>query len=62
MSWPTSDRRTLDCQACGNVIRVLTAAEAQQVAARPYDFIVYCRDALCQEAARADARREGLLA
>jgi hypothetical protein len=52
---------TLDCQACGNVVRILTPAEAQQVAARPYDFIVYCRDRICQEAALADARREGLL-
>jgi len=52
---------TLDCQACGNVIRILTAAEAQRVAERPYDFVIYCRDRLCQEAAVADARREGLM-
>lgn len=62
MTWPPSGRKTLDCQACGNVIRVLNAAEAQQVAANPYNFVVYCRDRLCQEAAAADARREGLLA
>lgn len=34
---------TLDCQLCGDVVRVLTPAEAQQVAANPYNFIVYCR-------------------
>lgn len=33
---------TLDCQACGNVLKRLTAAEAQQVAANPYNFIVFC--------------------
>ena len=61
MSWPPEGRKTLDCQACGRVIRVLTAGEAQQVAERPYDFVIYCRDRLCQDAALADARREGLL-
>jgi hypothetical protein len=61
MTWPTAERQTLDCQACGNVVKVLTPAEVQMVAANPYNFIVYCRDAICQEAARADARREGLL-
>jgi hypothetical protein len=34
---------TLECQDCGVVIRRLTQAEAQCVADRPYDFIVYCR-------------------
>jgi hypothetical protein len=59
MTWP--ERQTLDCQACGNVVRVLTAAEAQRVAANPYDFVVYCRDRLCQEAALVQSRRDGLL-
>lgn len=33
---------TLDCQDCGAVLRVLTPAEAQQVARDPYKFIAYC--------------------
>lgn len=33
---------TLDCQQCGDVVRRLEPAEAQQVAADPYRFIVYC--------------------
>lgn len=33
---------TLDCQACGDVMRYLTPAEAQEVAQRPYDFVVFC--------------------
>jgi hypothetical protein len=33
---------TLDCQDCGNVVRKLTGAEAQEVAANPYNFVVYC--------------------
>jgi hypothetical protein len=38
----SSSQSTLDCQDCGNVVRKLTDAEAQQVAAAPYNFIVYC--------------------
>lgn len=34
---------TLDCQDCGDVLRVLTQAEYKIVAERPYDFIFYCR-------------------
>lgn len=45
-------RRTLEllCQDCGVTVRRLTDAEAVQVAARPYDFVVYCgscADAYC---------------
>ncbi len=36
------DRGTLDCQGCGDVLKVLTPGEAQRVALRPYDFVVYC--------------------
>lgn len=43
---------TLDCQLCGNVVRTLSMQEVQQVADRPYDFIVYC------PACKADALRE----
>ena len=32
----------LVCQDCGDVIRRLSDAEAQQVARNPYNFIVYC--------------------
>lgn len=38
-----SDQPTLDCQDCGDVVRKLTDAEQQEVADRPYDFVVYCR-------------------
>lgn len=37
-----SEPSTLDCQDCGNVVRRLTDAEAQQVADNPYNFVVYC--------------------
>ena len=37
---------TLDCQGCGAVLQRLTLGEAQEVAARPYDFVAYCRDCL----------------
>lgn len=33
---------TLDCQDCGDTVKKLTDAEAQEVAAAPYNFIVYC--------------------
>jgi hypothetical protein len=35
-------KSTLDCQQCGNIVKELTIAEAQQVAYNPYNFIVYC--------------------
>lgn len=38
-----SNPPALECQACGDVVRVLTPTEAQQVAANPYNYIVYCR-------------------
>jgi len=44
---------TLDCQDCGDVVRTLTAAEAQEVAERPYDFVVYC--VRCRNDRRASA-------
>lgn len=37
---------TLDCQACGKVLKELTPAEAQDVADRPYDFVAFCLDHL----------------
>lgn len=40
-----SEVSTLDCQVCGVVVRELTKAEHQQVAANPYNFIVYCSPA-----------------
>lgn len=33
---------TLDCQTCGTPLRRLTLAEAQMVAANPYNYIVDC--------------------
>lgn len=32
----------LECQACGEVVKVLSDSEAQDVAANPYNYIVYC--------------------
>lgn len=47
---------TLDCQDCGRVLRRLTPAEAQQVAANPYNFIGYCPQCAREnEAALLDA-------
>lgn len=36
------ERPSLDCQDCGVHVRTLSAAEAQLVAAHPYNYIVYC--------------------
>jgi uncharacterized CHY-type Zn-finger protein len=33
---------TLDCQTCGVVLKKLSAAEAQQVALNPYNYVVFC--------------------
>ncbi|WP_162802103.1 hypothetical protein [Ornithinimicrobium murale] len=35
-------RLVLECQDCGDVVRKLTAGEAQQVAASPHNFVVFC--------------------
>jgi hypothetical protein len=47
---------TLDCQRCGDVVRELSPAEAQQVARHPYDFIVFC--ARCKREVEREMRRE----
>lgn len=36
------DDPVLECQDCGTVVKRLTPGEAQQVAERPYNFVVYC--------------------
>jgi hypothetical protein len=36
------EQPVLECQMCGQVLRTLTPAEAQEVAHRPYDFILNC--------------------
>lgn len=36
------DDPVLECQDCGKVLRHLSPAEAQKVAANPYNFIAYC--------------------
>lgn len=38
---------TLECQDCGEVVRILSPAEAQRVAVNPYNFVVLCAD--CQQ-------------
>ena len=35
-------RSTLDCQDCGIDLRELTPGEVQEVADRPYDFVIRC--------------------
>jgi hypothetical protein len=37
-----ADEPTLNCQACGAVVRKLTASEAQMVARNPYNYVVFC--------------------
>lgn len=37
-------RPVLECQDCGEVLRELTDALAQQVALRPYDHVAYCAE------------------
>jgi hypothetical protein len=49
---------TLDCQDCGAILRVLSDAEASQVAANPYNYIVYCNS--CLRDRRVDSRRSSL--
>lgn len=39
---------SIDCQACGDLIRELSLAEAQQVADNPYNFIWFCKP--CEKA------------
>lgn len=46
------DVEVLECQDCGEVVRELTPAEAQQVADRPYNFIVRCHE--CRKYGRSD--------
>lgn len=36
--WPT-----IDCQDCGAILQKLTPAQAQLVAANPYNFVAYCK-------------------
>lgn len=43
---------TLDCQNCGDTVKVLTDAEAQMVALDPYNYIAYCHD--CGEAIESE--------
>lgn len=41
MTYPQSEP-TLDCQDCGEVVMRLSVAEAQRVAEKPYDYVVWC--------------------
>lgn len=34
--------KSLECQGCGKVIKILTEYENQQVADNPYNFVGYC--------------------
>lgn len=46
--------KTLDCQECGEVLRVLTNAEAQKVSYNPYDYVFYCHSCQRQLQERID--------
>lgn len=37
-----NEPKTLDCQACGVVVRKLTPSQAMEVAEHPYNFVVFC--------------------
>lgn len=54
-----SEKRYLECQTCEDVVQELSMAQAQIIADRPYDFIVYCREH--RDSWKEDARRDGLL-
>lgn len=55
-----AQRRALElvCQDCGQTVRRLTDAEAAQVAARPYDFVVYCGTCVTAYCASCGAPRD----
>lgn len=36
------DDPVLECQTCGEVVRKMSLAEAQEASYNPYAFIVYC--------------------
>ena len=36
----------LECQDCGRELKELSDAEAQKVAANPYNYVVYCNTCL----------------
>lgn len=46
---------TLNCQDCGDVVKALTDAEAQMVAANPHNYIVWC--APCRRAIQRELER-----
>ena len=39
-------KSTLDCQTCGDTIKILSPAEAQKVALNPENYIVDCSDCI----------------
>lgn len=41
-------RATLDCQSCGELLRVLSDSEAQQVAHYPHNYILFCANCKAQ--------------
>ncbi len=46
----------LECQQCGEVLLELSPKEAQQVAANPYNYIVYCK--YCKISVEKEFRNE----
>lgn len=40
---------TLNCQSCGDVLKYLSDAEAQEVSFNPYNFIVFCDECIKKE-------------
>lgn len=49
---------TLDCQSCGEAVRILSEVEKSQVADNPYNFIVFCSDE-CREYEQMIQERNG---
>jgi len=47
---------TLDCQDCGDVLWVLSAAERQEVAANPQNYVLLCGS--CARLRESDALQE----
>lgn len=46
----------IECQTCGEVLRRLSLAEAQQVADNPQNFIVFCGPCQIEEQKAFDTR------
>lgn len=39
----SNDDATIDCQNCGDVLRILSNEERQEVSYNPYNYIFFCK-------------------